>query len=287
VKNGAILVVALAAATLPGATGIKLGEAGVSPAGDAGHLEALLDPIDIARQLCGDSNGKDFAGSRAPFLRMARLYAAEMPSAPSEAPPLWAGLGELKLDITTSSDEARAYFVQGMLIANDFNHTEAIRSFRWAQKLDPDCAMCYWGEALALGPNINAPMPAEAAPAAYAAARKAVSLAAGVSGKERALIEAQAKRYGPDGMARRAELDNAYAVAMQKVAKAFPEDDDIQALAAEAMMDAQPWDYWEADYRTPKGRTAEILEVIETVLARNDRGIQRSLPGGGRCGPAQ
>ena len=264
-----MIIVALAAATLPGATGIKLGDAVTPIAGDAGHLEALLDPIDIARQLCGDSNGRDFAGSRAPFLRMARLYAAEIPAAPAKAPPLWAGLGELDLAITSSSPEAQADFKQGMLIANDFNHTEAIRSFRWAQKLDPDCAMCYWGEALALGPNINAPMPAEAAPAAYAAARKAVSLADGVSEKERALIEAQATRYASDGMARRAELDDAYAVAMRKVAEAYPRDDDIQALAAEAMMDAQPWDYWEADYRTPKGRTAEILEVIETVLARN------------------
>jgi tetratricopeptide (TPR) repeat protein len=264
-----MMVVALAAVTLPGATGIKLGEAVTTPTGNAGHLEALLNPVDIARQLCGDSNGKSYAGTRAPFLRMARLYAAEMPTAPATAPPLWAGLGELGMKITTSSDEAQAYFKQGMLIANDFNHTEAIRSFRWAQQLDPDCAMCYWGEALALGPNINAPMEAEAVPPAYAAVRKAVSLADGVSDKERALIEALETRYAADGMARRAELDNTYAVAMQKVAKTWPKDDDLQALAAEAMMDAQPWDYWEADYRTPKGRTAEILKLIETVLARN------------------
>ncbi len=270
-KGRATLVAGLAAVTLVGGTGIEFGEQAPRASGDAGYLEALLDPVDIARPLCNGTDDNGSTGKREPFLRIARLQAAEMSRdpAPKSAPPLWADLGTFDIPITTSSKKAQAYFNQGMRIANDFNHIEALRSFRWAQQLDPDCAMCYWGEALVLGPNINAPMDAEAAPLAYAAVRKAASLAGGATKEERALIKALEARYGPDGLSDRGQRDEAYAVAMLKVAKAYPEDDNMRALAAEAMMDAQPWDYWEADYRTPKGRTVEILDQLETVHERN------------------
>jgi tetratricopeptide (TPR) repeat protein len=271
VKARAILVAAIGTATLVGGTGIEIRNQVSATSDEAGYLKALLDPVDIARQLCNSTTDQGYVGKRAPFLRIARLYAAETPPGanPQSTPPLWPGLGTLDMAITTTSKEAQDYFNQGMRIANDFNHVEAVRSFRQAQQLDPQCAMCYWGEALALGPNINAPMEAEAAPLAYEAVRKAASLAANVTDKEGALIKALETRYGPDDMALRAQRDNAYAKAMLEVARAYPKDDDMLALAAEAMMDAQPWDYWEADYRTPKGRTAEILDLLETVLARN------------------
>jgi tetratricopeptide (TPR) repeat protein len=262
---------AVAAVTLMGGSGVEFSTPAPLPPDDAGYLKALLDPIDIARQMCSSSMDRGYAGKRAPFLRFARLHAAEMPEimAPVGAPPLWAGLGKLNFAITTESQGAQDYFNQGMRIANDFNHVEAVRSFRWAQQLDRECAMCYWGEALALGPNINAPMETEAAPLAYAAMRKAVSLSGEVTDRERALINALETRYGPDNLKLRAQRDNAYAKAMLEVARAYPGDDDILALAAEAMMDAQPWDYWQSDYRTPKGRTVDILQLLETVLARN------------------
>ena len=264
------LVAAIAAATLLGTTGIRIGG---SPEenGDTGHLEALLDPVDIGRQLCSSATEDGYASRRAPFLRMARLNAAELPagSALMSPPPLWKGLGDLDIPVTTGSKQAQAYFNQGMRIANDFNHTEAVRSFRRAQELDPDCAMCYWGEALVLGPNINAPMSAADMPRAYAASQRALALSEGTSAKEQALIRALATRYGPNGLSDRAERDNAYADAMRAVAQSFPEDDDLQAMAAEALMDAQPWDYWEADFRTPKGHTAEVLGLLESVMARN------------------
>ena len=268
VKTRVFLLATAAAVALVG--NIEHEKASPAAADEAAYLKALLNPVDIGRQLCSGTTQDGYAARRAPFLRFARAHAAQMPDSknPQNPPPLWAGLGELSIPITTNSEEAQRYFNQGMRIANDFNHIEAIRSFRRAQELDPECAMCYWGEALALGPNINAPMDDAAIPLAYAAMRKAVSLNSGVTAKEKALIAALETRYSEDGKLR-AQMDNAYAKAMLALASTYPNDDNIQALAAEAMMDAQPWDYWEADYRTPKGRTAEILDLLETVLARN------------------
>ncbi len=77
-------------------------------------------------------------------------------------PPIWDGLGSLSYKVTTSSPAAQVYFDQGLRLTYAFNHEEAQRAFRKAQKLDPDCAMCFWGEALVLGPNINLPMAEEA-----------------------------------------------------------------------------------------------------------------------------
>ena len=268
VKTRVFLLATAAAVALVG--NIEHEKGSPAAADEAAYLKALLNPVDIGRQLCSGTTQDGYAARRAPFLRFARAHAAQMPDSknPQNPPPLWAGLGELSIPITTNSEEAQHYFNQGMRIANDFNHIEAIRSFRRAQELDPECAMCYWGEALALGPNINAPMDDAAIPLAYAAMRKAVSLNSGVTAKEKALIAALETRYSEDGKLR-AQMDNAYAKAMLALASTYPNDDNIQALAAEAMMDAQPWDYWEADYRTPKGRSAEILDLLETVLARN------------------
>ena len=134
-------------------------------------------------------------------------------------PPLWDGLGTLTYKITTSDPQAQAYFDQGLRLAYGFNHDEARRAFREAQHRDPDCAMCFWGEALVLGPNINMLMPEDAVAPAYAAARKAQALAASsaktpVTAHERALIDALATRYAPDPKANRSVLDAAYAAAM-------------------------------------------------------------------------
>ena len=105
--------------------------------------------------------------------------------------------------ITTANELAQSYFNQGLRLTYAFNHSEAQRAFRKAQKLDPDCAMCFWGEALVLGPNINLPMQDEAAVPAFAAAEKAQALVAKVSPRERALIEALSTRYAKDAQADR------------------------------------------------------------------------------------
>ncbi|NGZ82767.1 hypothetical protein GW587_00630 [Duganella sp. SAP-35] len=184
-------------------------------------------------------------------------------------PPLYPDLGKLHVPVTTGNRKAQAYFDQGMRLTFGFNHAEAARAFRAAQQLDPNCAMCWWGEALVLGPNINAPMfPAAVAPAAAAAAR-ASSLAARATPAEQALIRAVARRYAAEPPQDRAPLDQAYADAMADAARAFPANDTIQVLFAEALMDLSPWDYWQAGGARAKGRTAEMVAALESVLKRN------------------
>ena len=211
---------------------------------------------------------------------MLRLVQTEVPraemsaasSAPAFAetePPLWAGLGSITYKITTANERAQAYFDQGLRLAYAFNHGEAQRAFRMAQKLDPDCAMCFWGEALVLGPNINLPMPEDAIAPAYAAAQKAKALAGKSSPREQALIDALAARYGSDPKAARTPFDTAYAAEMAKVAKQFPDDDEIATLYAEAVMDLSPWDYWKPGGREAKPQSVPIVPTLERVLARN------------------
>jgi tetratricopeptide (TPR) repeat protein len=184
-------------------------------------------------------------------------------------PPLYRNLGKLHLAVTTNNPQAQAYFDQGLRLNFAFNHAEAVRAFRAAARLDPDCAMCHWGEALALGPNINAPMFPEAAAPAHAAARRALQLAGRAAPHEQALIRAVARRYAEAQTGDRSHLDKAYADAMAEAARSFPANDTIQVLYAEALMDLAPWDYWQAGGSKPKGRTAEMMAALETVLARN------------------
>jgi tetratricopeptide (TPR) repeat protein len=186
----------------------------------------------------------------------------------SEAPILYANLGTLTFKAGTRSANAQAWFDQGMRLSFAFNHAEAQRAFREAQKIDPACALCFWGEALILGPNINVPMMPEAGAPALAALRRAAALASDAPARDRALIAALEKRYSADPAADRAKLDAAYAAAMGDVAQRFA-DDTVLTLYAEALMDTQPWDYWEAGGSKAKGNGAAIVQTLETVLARN------------------
>src|SRR5262249_49533116 len=154
------------------------------------------------------------------------------------------------------------YFDQGLRLAYAFNHDEARRSFRKAQKLDPGCAMCAWGEALVLGPNINLPMPEEVVAPALAAMQEAQALAGKASPREQAVIASLAQRYVADPKAARAPLDTAYAAAMGKVAAQFPDDDQIAVLYAEAVMDLSPWDYWMTGGAEPKPHSAPIVSTL-------------------------
>jgi tetratricopeptide (TPR) repeat protein len=204
----------------------------------------------------------------APFKPRSSSNPTARPAA-DDIPPLFNDLGSLRYPISTTNPKAQAYFNQGLRFTYALNHAEAQRAFREAQRLDPTCAMCFWGEALVLGPNINAQMFPEALAPAIAAAEKAVARAAKASDKEKALINAIAKRYSVDPKAERAALDNAYADAMADAAKRFRADDNIQVLFAEALMNLSPWDYWEAAGAKPKGRTDEMIDALERVLERN------------------
>ena len=200
------------------------------------------------------------------------LESIPQPSRDEDAslPPLFDGLGSLGMRVSTDSVEAQAYFNQGLRLAFAFNHAEARRAFQAAQHFDADCGMCYWGEALVLGPNINAPMFPDAIEPAYEAVSRAVELADNAAAPvERALIEALAERYAADADADRDALDQAYAEAMREAAERFPEHDTLQTLYAESLMNLSPWDYWTDDGAQPKGHTEELVAVLESVLARD------------------
>jgi tetratricopeptide (TPR) repeat protein len=194
--------------------------------------------------------------------------AADGATAPKASVPLYQNLGDHHYAITTGTPQAQRYFDQGLRLYYAFNHQEAIRAFEEAARLDPTCAMCPWGTALALGPNINAPMDAKAANAAYAAIRKAVQLAAHASPSERALIHALATRYAEAPPEDRTSLDRAYAKALREVVRRYPNDLEARTLYAEALMDLSPWDYWTRDGK-PRENTRELLAQLEHVMKAN------------------
>jgi tetratricopeptide (TPR) repeat protein len=185
---------------------------------------------------------------------------------PDDDPVLMSGLGNATFKVTTSSKLAQQFFDQGYRLAWGFNHDEARRAFRKAQALDPQCAMCFWGEAWVLGPNINSPMDPKANPPAIAAMQSAKALASRATPREQALIDALAKRYQPDAPADRAPLDQAYAGAMRSVANRFPKDTGIATLYADALMNVAPWDYWEPGGKQLRPAVADLVPTLERVL---------------------
>ena len=238
------------------------------PAFSDAALEAL-DPTRLATLFCG---ARRPGSSLAQSLLVASAFAA--PASEGRPIPLFPDLATSRFPVTTDTDQARRYFSQGLLLTYGFNHAGAVRSFREAQRLDRDCAICWWGEAVALGPNINAPMDERDRDAALGAMDRAMALRSSATPMERALIEAVAKRYSRDPASDRAALDANYADAMLDVARRFPADDDVAVLAAEAVMDTSPWNYWESDKKTSVGRSGEAVRLVETVLNRNPAHVQ-------------
>jgi len=225
------------------------------------ELLAMLDPTAGMRNLCGGNGGSSMR-------TLLSASAAVVGQTEVAAVPLYDGLGKVHFPITTSNPQSQRYFDQGLSFAYGFNHAGAIAAFREAQRLDPECAMCFWGEAFASGPNINAPMDPAINARAVGLSNYIFWLARKASPAERALAEAMLKRYSPDPKADRAALDAAYADAMIEVAKAHPASDDIALLAAEAAMDTRPWDYWTID-KQPNPRMADAVKLVEAVYARN------------------
>ncbi|PYK46996.1 MAG: hypothetical protein DME53_00760 [Verrucomicrobia bacterium] len=183
--------------------------------------------------------------------------------------PLYEGLGSYSRKITTDSPEAQRYFDQGLAFLHGFNHRAAIRAFQQAAEIDPRCAMAHWGLALACGPHINLTVvPPPAAELAWKELNLARKNADYASPVERTLIDALGKRYANPQPADRSGLDRAYANAMRDVWRSFPNDPDVGALFAEAMMDLRPWDQWTAQGK-PQPGTDEILATLDAVLKLN------------------
>ena len=196
----------------------------------------------------------------------ASIVSAQAP-APDSGVPLYDNLGTHHQKISTTAPVAQQYFDQGLRLTYGFNHDEAIASFKKAADLDDKCPMCYWGQALAMGPNINMPMDLKQEPAAYELAQKALALSKAVKTTvvERALISALAQRYAKEPGDNRSARDQAYAQAMREAAQRFPLNTDVTTLFAESLMDLQPWDYWTADGQ-PKGAINEIVATLEATI---------------------
>ena len=188
--------------------------------------------------------------------------------------PLLKGLGEHTHKISSDINGVQRYFNQGLIMSFAFNHAEAIRSFIGSQRLDPECAMCFWGEALALGPNINVNsdgkviMSPENRIKAYKAINKALDLSKKSPEKEQDYIKALSARYDGNTKTSRVNLDISYAKAMEELSKKYPDDNDAASLYAEALMNTMPWDYW-ADNGNPKPDTVKVIESLERVLKNN------------------
>jgi Flp pilus assembly protein TadD len=191
----------------------------------------------------------------------------DKPSPTGALAPRLQNLGKHQFPVTTKSKEAQLFMNQGLNLSYAFNHAEAGRAFREAARLDPDAAMAYWGQALVLGPNINAAMDPNNEAPALESIKKALAAKSKVSVREQAYIDALAERYSGNPADRKAR-DLAYATAMRKLHERFPDDLDAATLYAEAMMDLRPWGYWSRDGQPYEG-IAEVVALIEKVIQQN------------------
>src|SRR5258705_1085361 len=186
----------------------------------------------------------------------------------SGAVPLMTGLGTPHLAVTTRSPLAQKYFDQGLRLCYGFNHEEAIRAFREAARLDPSCAMARWGIAWALGPNVNFPVDAAREKEAFAEIQKAKALAPKATPRERAWIEAMAKRFSDDPKADLKSLDRAFADAMRNLAAKYPDDLDAATIYAQSLLEVTPWDWWTKDGKPLPG-VEDAIAALTRVLRKN------------------
>jgi tetratricopeptide (TPR) repeat protein len=189
-------------------------------------------------------------------------------------------LGSYTREVTTSSVQARRWFIRGLVWTYSFNHEEAASCFERAIEADPGCALAHWGLAYALGPNYNKPWeafdPADLSSSvsrAFTASQAAAARAAGASPVERALVQAVAFRYPSAEPAGDCTAWNAsYADAMRSVYESFPGDLDVAALFADALMNLTPWALWDTATGEPTAGsgTLEAKAVLERALAHAD-----------------
>ena len=173
------------------------------------------------------------------------------------------GWGNYHWDINSKHDSAQFYFDQGINMYYAFHIIEAMGSFKKGASFDETNPMLLWAQSLAYGPNINDFVYAANAEA-LSSVQKAITLST-ASKKEKLLMDAMLQRYSADSTISRTQLNRAYAAAMQKAYKQFPNDADIAALYADALMVEHPWEYWKHD-GSPQQWTPEIVRIIEKGL---------------------
>ncbi|WP_299485645.1 hypothetical protein [uncultured Allomuricauda sp.] len=196
-------------------------------------------------------------------------YLLEVVDSTQQIAPLFENLGNLTYAITTNNERAQMFFDQGLRLTYAFNHAEAHRSFMEASRLDPTSAMTFWGQAYALGPNINDPLPPEDRKIkTNEALAKAKSLSSTATAKEKALITALTARYSEDLTKDVPELNMAYMHAMAKVLEQFPNDADVQILYAASVMNTVPWNYWDEN-GDPSPNIPEAKAALEKAMEIN------------------
>ena len=209
-------------------------------------------------------------GLFAPSTSSAQRSAETVPemSAPPQVPLYNTVLGPLTRDVTTAYPSAQEYFDQGVQMMYAFTLPTAVASFEEAQRQDPDCAMCYFGEAWARGPFLNGRMLPSNAPLAFEAIQKAMLLAEeAATPVERALIEAMALRYTQEEDAeRRPQLDSLYSRAMSEIYRDYPNDLDVGTLYAESLILLDPT---RANYRLGDPSVQKFHAVLEAVLEQD------------------
>ena len=180
------------------------------------------------------------------------------------------GLGDLHFAITTQNSLAQKFFDQGLRLIYGFNHVEALRSFMEVARLDPTCAMAYWGQALSLGPNINDWNPKDREAMAFTAITNARRLAKNITTREIDYINAMTARYNGKAYDVRDSLNTTYRIAMQALSLKYPEDPDALSLYADAIMTCMPWNYWNRD-GSPRPMTNDARRALEAAVKKNPR----------------
>ena len=196
-------------------------------------------------------------------------FLLDPPDSTQQIAPLFENLGEYSFGISSKNERAQAFFNQGMRLTFAFNHAEAHRAFMEVARLDPKSAMSYWGQAYALGPNINDPLPDQARKeSAWKALKKAQANMSEGTELEQALIKALEARYSDDWDMEVVQLNEAYLREMAKVRKAYPENADVQTLYAAAAMNTMPWNYWDLE-GNPMPETPEARKALEKAISLN------------------
>jgi len=229
---------------------------------------AVILTITISEKQSENSKKREFAGLNFIKCTSAKFMLGDIDST-KQISPLFENLGTLQYKISTTNEEAQTFFNQGLRLTYAFNHAEAHRSFLEASRLDPNSPMTFWGQAYALGPNINDPAPLrERINQALGSLKKATKMASNGTAKEKALIQALSTRYSADTSITTEDLNLAYMNAMKKVVATFPEDDQIQTLFAASVMNTVPWNYWDKE-GNPSPNIFEAKAALEKAIQLN------------------
>jgi tetratricopeptide (TPR) repeat protein len=225
---------------------------------------SAIPPISMDINFSLAENAKAEINQKKKFsIRCSPIY---IPGKDDQIQPL-PGWGNYSWTITTTSDSAQFYFNQGINMYYAFHIIEARASFDKATRLDPACAMAWWGKALAFGPNINDfeyQQPIDA----FAAVTLAKQLSTNCNEQEKALINAMTVRYTGGIEVSQTDLNNRYKEAMKDVYEKYENHPEVPTLYADALMLLHPWDLYEHDF-TPKKWTPEIVKVLQKALKLN------------------